>query len=224
MRRSPSSHEASRPCARDVWVRGGNLGWPNTAPRACNKGVPGGEGLVSEKGTEWGTRVLGRRGERACCDQEAGWDSGADEEDRCALGGGRTRATVTWQTPVRAHDVSAKREHASEEVQLSVCLVNRTFSRSDGGPGGRHSWLTCTRHPKTCVLARTHLPSAAYGGGSMNMTASRPFDQPTAIYSKGREWPGDLLERPRRAPREPHHEAKVDRCNRSVEMDWELCY
>ena len=51
----------------------------------------------------------------------------------------------------------------------------------------------------------------------MNMTASRPFHRPTVVYSKGREWPGDLLERPRRAPREPHHEAKVDRCNRLVE-------
>jgi hypothetical protein len=131
----------------------------------------------------------------------------------------RTRATVTWQTPVRAHDVSAKREHASEEVQLSVCLVNRTFSRSDGGRGGRHNWLTSTHHPKTCVLARTHLPRAAYGGGSMNMTASHPFDRPTVRNRHRGEWPGDLLERPRRSSREPHHEAKVDRCNRSVEID-----
>ena len=120
------------------------------------------------------------------------------------------------------HDVSAKREQTSEEARLSVCLVNPTFLRSDGGPGGRHDWLTCTRHPKTCVLARTDLSHAADGTGPLDMTGSRPFDRPTVIYSKGREWPGGLLERPRRAPREPHHEAKVDRCNRLVETDREL--
>ena len=65
-----------------------------------------GKAWCPRKGTEGGTRVLGR-GARASDDQEAGWDGGVDGQERCALilGVGRDRA-------MEAHYLSVRRRCA----------------------------------------------------------------------------------------------------------------